>query len=33
VWILEEIIKLGRSHGAWFATHADIVRWVKEHAE
>lgn len=32
VWILEEIIRLGKSHNAWFATHADIVRWVKEHS-
>jgi len=29
IWILEEIIKLGKFYNAWFATHEDIVRWVK----
>jgi peptidoglycan/xylan/chitin deacetylase (PgdA/CDA1 family) len=33
VWILEELIRHARSLGSvWFATHADIVRYVKEHA-
>ena len=31
LWILEELIKHMRSlPGVWFATHADIVRYVKE---
>ena len=31
VWILEEIIKHAKALGnVWFATHADIVRYVKE---
>jgi len=30
VWILEELIRYIRSHtGVWFATHADVVRYVK----
>jgi peptidoglycan/xylan/chitin deacetylase (PgdA/CDA1 family) len=30
VWILDELIKYMRSHaGVWFATHADVVRYVK----
>ena len=33
VWILEELIRHARSLGhVWFATHADIVRYAKEHA-
>ena len=33
VWILEELIRHARSLGSvWFATHADIVRYAKEHA-
>ena len=33
VWILEELIRCARSLGkVWFATHADIVRYVKSHA-
>ena len=33
VWILEELIRYARSLGnVWFATHADIVRYVKQHA-
>jgi peptidoglycan-N-acetylglucosamine deacetylase len=32
IWILEELIRHARSLGSvWFATHADIVRYVKEH--
>ncbi len=31
IWILEEIIRHAQSHSdVWFATHADIVRYVKE---
>lgn len=31
IWILEELIRHIRSHqGVWFATHAEIVRYVKE---
>jgi peptidoglycan/xylan/chitin deacetylase (PgdA/CDA1 family) len=33
VWILEELIRHIRAKGdAWFATHADIVRYAKAHA-
>jgi peptidoglycan/xylan/chitin deacetylase (PgdA/CDA1 family) len=33
IWILDEIIRHAQSRpGVWFATHADIVRWAKEHA-
>jgi peptidoglycan/xylan/chitin deacetylase (PgdA/CDA1 family) len=33
VWILEELIRYIRSRpGAWFATHADVVRHAKAHA-
>ena len=33
IWILDEIIRHAKSRpGVWFATHADIVRWAKEHA-
>src|SRR5690606_39180613 len=31
IWILEEIIRHAQGHSdVWFATHADIVRYVKE---
>jgi peptidoglycan/xylan/chitin deacetylase (PgdA/CDA1 family) len=31
IWILEELIRHAKSHSdVWFATHADIVRYVKE---
>ena len=30
VWIFEELIKLAKAKGdVWFATHAEIVDWVK----
>ena len=33
VWILEELIRYIRSHtGVWFATHAEVVRYVKTNA-
>ena len=33
IWILEELIRLAQARpGTWFATHADVVRWAKEHA-
>ena len=33
IWILQELIRHAKSlGGAWFATHADIVRHVKEHS-
>ena len=33
IWILEELIRQAKSLGeVWFATHADIVRYVKSHA-
>jgi peptidoglycan/xylan/chitin deacetylase (PgdA/CDA1 family) len=32
IWILEELIRYMRSlPGVWFATHADVVRYVKKH--
>ena len=34
IWILEEIIKHAKSLGSvWFATHADIARHAKLHAQ
>jgi peptidoglycan-N-acetylglucosamine deacetylase len=38
IWILDELIKYMRAHkgknrGVWFATHADIVRYAKTHAD
>ena len=34
IWIIEELIRLGRSRpGVWFATHADVAKWAKEHPE
>jgi len=30
IWILEEIIKHGKIRNAWFATHAEIVAYVKD---
>ena len=33
IWILEELIRHIRGHeGVWFATHADIARYAKEHS-
>jgi len=33
IWILEEIIRHARGKsGAWFATHAQVVDWVKQKA-
>ncbi len=32
IWILEEIIRLAQAKGAWIATHAEVVRHVREHA-
>jgi peptidoglycan-N-acetylglucosamine deacetylase len=33
VWILDELIRYIKGHGdVWFATHADIVRYAKQHA-
>jgi peptidoglycan/xylan/chitin deacetylase (PgdA/CDA1 family) len=32
LWILDELIRHAKAKGnVWFATHADIVLWVKEH--
>jgi peptidoglycan/xylan/chitin deacetylase (PgdA/CDA1 family) len=34
IWILEEIIRLARSHqDVWFATHAQVVQWAVQHAQ
>lgn len=33
IWLLEELIRLAQSRpGVWFATHAEVARWAKEHA-
>jgi peptidoglycan/xylan/chitin deacetylase (PgdA/CDA1 family) len=33
IWIIEELIRLAKSKGdVWFATHADVVRYAKDHA-
>jgi len=33
VWIIEELIRHARARpGVWFATHAEIAHWAKEHA-
>ncbi len=33
IWILEEIIRHAESKGdVWFATHAEVAAWAKEHA-
>lgn len=29
IWILEELIRHARAKGAWFATHAEVVTYVK----
>ena len=29
IWILEELISVMREKNVWFASHADIARWVK----
>ena len=34
IWIIEELIRLGRSRpGVWFATHAEVAKWAKDHPE
>lgn len=33
IWIVEEIIRHARSRGdVWFATHAEVAAWAKQHA-
>ena len=33
IWILEEIIRHARAKpGVWFATHAEVVDWARQHA-
>src|ERR1700723_3298790 len=33
IWLLEELIRLFPSRpGVWFATHAEVAHWAKEHA-
>jgi peptidoglycan-N-acetylglucosamine deacetylase len=33
IWILEEIVRHARAKGnVWFATHAEVAGWAKEHA-
>lgn len=34
IWILEELLRYAKSKGGvWFGTHAQIVAWVRTHAE
>ncbi|HVC57262.1 MAG TPA: polysaccharide deacetylase [Stellaceae bacterium] len=34
IWIIEELIRLAKAKGGvWFATHAEVARWAKEHAD
>jgi peptidoglycan-N-acetylglucosamine deacetylase len=34
IWILEELLRYAKSKGdVWFGTHAQIVAWVRAHAE
>ncbi|HXX37440.1 MAG TPA: polysaccharide deacetylase [bacterium] len=33
IWILEELIRYARAKGkVWFATHAEVAAWAKQHA-
>ena len=33
IWIIEELIRLAQSKpGVWFATHAEVAKWAKDHA-
>ena len=33
IWIIEELIRLAQSRpGVWFATHAEVAHWAKDHA-
>jgi peptidoglycan-N-acetylglucosamine deacetylase len=33
IWIIEELIRLAQAKGdVWFATHADVVRFARDHA-
>ena len=33
IWIVDEMIRHAKSHqGVWFATHAEVVDWAKQHA-
>src|SRR5580765_2877693 len=33
IWIIEELIRLAQARpGTWFATHAEVAKWAKEHA-
>ncbi len=32
-WIVEELIRLAKSKGdVWFATHAEVAAWARDHA-
>ena len=34
IWIIEELIRHAKSRpGVWFATHAQVAAYAKEHAE
>jgi len=34
IWILDEIIRHARAHErTWFATHRDVARWARDHAD
>jgi peptidoglycan/xylan/chitin deacetylase (PgdA/CDA1 family) len=32
IWILDELLKIARHHGAWIATHAEVISHIKTHA-
>jgi peptidoglycan/xylan/chitin deacetylase (PgdA/CDA1 family) len=33
IWILDQLIEMAKDWGdVWFATHADVVEWAREHA-
>jgi peptidoglycan/xylan/chitin deacetylase (PgdA/CDA1 family) len=33
IWILEELIRHAKAKGdVWFATHAQVVEWARDHA-
>jgi hypothetical protein len=33
IWIIDELIKHAKAKGSvWFATHADVAAWAKDHS-
>jgi len=34
IWILEQLIEHAKAKGAvWFATHAEVARWVRDNSQ